>query len=77
MSDFRTLVRTYEQSQLREMNMSRMERGVRGDLWPHVDPGPRTASPDLIERAMGAYEFTRPDTQFIRLVNRFTRFMSW
>jgi hypothetical protein len=50
-------------------------RGTYGH--PNVDPGPRTASPDLIERAMAAYQFTRPDTQFIRLVNRFTRFMSW
>jgi hypothetical protein len=39
--------------------------------------GPRTASPDLIERALAAYQFTRPDTRFANLVSRFSHFMRW
>jgi len=50
-------------------------RGTYGH--PNVDPAPRTASPDLLERAMAAYQFTRPDNRFANLVSRFYRFMSW
>jgi hypothetical protein len=50
-------------------------RGTYGH--PNVDPGPRTASPDLIERAMAAYQFTRPDTRFANLVSRFPRMLEW
>ena len=44
---------------------------------PDVDPGPRTASPDLVERAIAAYQFTRPDTRFANLVSRFSRMFEW
>jgi hypothetical protein len=50
-------------------------RGTYGH--PNVDPGPRTASPDLMERAMEAYAFTRPDTRFANLVSRFSRMFDW
>ncbi len=44
---------------------------------PDVDPGQRTASPDLIERAMEAYTFTLPDTRFANLASRFLRVFEW
>ena len=42
---------------------------------PNIDQGTRKASPDLIERAMAAYQFTRPDTRFANSVSRFSRLM--
>ena len=44
---------------------------------PDIDQGPRQASPDLIERAMAAYEFTLPDTRFANLASRFSRLFEW
>ena len=44
---------------------------------PNIDQGPRKASPDLIERAMAALTFTRPDVRFEGLVSRFSHFMRW
>ena len=42
---------------------------------PEVNPGERTSSPDLIERARAALTFTGPDTRFQRLVARFNSFL--
>jgi hypothetical protein len=44
---------------------------------PGLDQGPRKASPDLLERAMAAYQFTPPDTRFANLVSRFSRILEW